>query len=238
MIELLAANEKDRAVWKTIVDMSDWFPGPWTLIGARMVQLHAMSAGRVVPRVSLDADALADVRAMPGATAKLSATLIKHDFDLGETSAFGLAHRFVRGGVSIDVLAPDGLNAMRSRLTVGKLHTVQVPGGTQALNRTRVQDVRIGRRRGGIPVPSLLGAILLKARAVAVDDVPESQRIDLALLLSLVGDVAPLQEELRRTEKSWLRRRGEMGNASTACWRFFSRDEAQRGVATFRQLTA
>jgi len=237
VIELLAANEKDRAVWETIVDLNDWFHAPWTLIGARMVQLHAMSARRVMPRVSLDTDALADVRAMPGATAKLSANLIKHDFELGDASAFGLAHRFVRDGVSIDVLAPDGLNTVHSRLTVGKLHTVQVPGGTQALNRTRVQDVRIGRRRGGIPVPSLLGAILLKARAVAVDDVPENQRIDLALLLSLVEDVAPLQEELRRTEKSWLRRREEMGSASSACWRFFSRDEAQRGVATFRQLT-
>lgn len=220
------------------MDITDWFPAPWTLIGARMVQLHAMSTGRAVPRVSLDADALADVRAMPGATAKLSATLIKHDFELGEASAFGLAHRFVREGVSIDVLAPDGLNKVSSRLTVGKLHTVEVPGGTQALNRTELREVRLGRRRGVIPVPSLLGAILLKARAVAVDDVPENQRIDLALLLSLVGDVAPLHEELRPTEKSWLRRRGEMGDVGTACWRLLSPDDAQRGVATFRQLTA
>ena len=44
---------------ETIIDISDWFPAPWTLIGARMVQLHAMSGGREVPRVSLDADALA-----------------------------------------------------------------------------------------------------------------------------------------------------------------------------------
>lgn len=101
------------------MDMTHWFPAPWTLIGARMVQLHAMSVGRAVPRLSLDADALADVRAMPGATAKLSATLIKQGFKLGEPSAFGLAHRFVRDGVSIDVLAPDGLNTVRSRLTVG-----------------------------------------------------------------------------------------------------------------------
>lgn len=238
MIELVPTNEKDRLVWETIVDINDWFPGSWTLIGARMVQLHAMSAGRGVPRVSLDADALADVRAMPGATTKLSATLIKHGFELGEMSRFGLAHRFVRDGVSVDVLAPDGLNTESARLTVGKLHTVQVPGGTQALHRTEIQGVRIGRRRGGIPVPNLLGAILLKVRAVAVDDAPESQRIDLAVLLSLVGDVEEIQQELRTSEKSWLRRRREMGDANTACWRFLSPDEAQRGVATFRQLTA
>lgn len=238
MIELIAANKKDLAVWETILEISEWFPAPWTLIGARMVQLHAMAVGREVPRASLDADALADVRAMPGATARLSASLIQHGFVLGEMSTFGLAHTFVRDGVSIDVLAPDGLRGENARLTVGKLHTVQVPGGTQGLRRTVVQDVRIGRRRGRIPVPNLLGAILLKTRAVAVDDVPDNQRIDLALLLSLVGDVEPIQAELRPAEKSWLRRRGEMSDANTACWRFLRPDDAQRGLATFRQLTA
>jgi hypothetical protein len=238
VIELVAANKKDLAVWETILEISEWFPASWTLIGARMVQLHAMAAGREVPRVSLDADALADVRAMPGATSRLSASLIEHGFVLGEMSTFGLAHRFVRDGVSIDVLAPDGLRGEHARLTVGKLHTVQVPGGTQGLRRTVVQDVRIGRRRGRIPVPNLLGAILLKARAVAVDDVPDNQRIDLALLLSLVGDVEQIQAELWPTEKSWLRRRGEMSDANTACWRFLRPDDAQRGLATFRQLTA
>ena len=153
-------------------------------------------------------------------------------------STFGLAHRFVRDDVSIDVLAPDGLNRVSSRLTVGKLHTVEVPGGTQALHRTRIEDVSIGRRRGGIPIPSLLGAILLKARAVNVDDVPDNQRIDLAVLLSLVGDVEPIQREMRTSERSWLRERKEMGDPRTACWRLFSPDQAQRGIATFRQLTA
>ena len=46
MIELRAANKKDLAVWETILEISEWFPTPWTLIGARMVQLHAMAAGR------------------------------------------------------------------------------------------------------------------------------------------------------------------------------------------------
>ena len=66
MIELVTTNGQDRAVWETIMDINEWFRAPWTLIGPRMVQLHAMSVGREVPRLSLDADALADVRAMPG----------------------------------------------------------------------------------------------------------------------------------------------------------------------------
>ncbi|MEO8633414.1 MAG: hypothetical protein ABI466_08630 [Chloroflexota bacterium] len=237
MIDLVAANAKDRVVWETITEMSDWFAAPWTLIGARMVQLHAMAAGRSVPRLSLDADALADVRALPGATEELSATLIERGFELGETSTFGLSHRFVRGGVSVDVLGPDGLNRVGSRRTVGKLHTVEVPGGTQALRRTQVQEVRIGKRRGRIPVPDLLGAILLRLAQSRSMTCPKTNGSISQSFLSLVGDVGLIRKDLRTTEKSWLRRRAEMGDPATGCWAYLSSDDAQRGVATFRQLT-
>lgn len=58
-----------------------------------------------------------------------------------------------------------------------------VPGGTQALRRTELVEVAIGAHRGQIPRPSLLGALIIKARAVEVDDVPENQREDVAFLL-------------------------------------------------------
>ena len=40
--------------------------------------------------------------------------------------------------------------------------TVEVPGGSQALQRTEMVEVRVGRISGMIPVPNLLGAILVK----------------------------------------------------------------------------
>ena len=73
---------------------------------------------------------------------------------------------------------------------------------------------------------------------MAVDDVPENQRLDLALLLSLVGAIEQIRQDLQPSEKTWLRRRAEMGDANTACWRFLPPDDAQRGVATYRQLIA
>ena len=58
----------------------------------------------------------------------------------------------------------------------------------QALERTELVSVEFGTSRGLVPRPSLLGAIVAKAVAVDVDDLPDAQRLDLALLLSLVDD--------------------------------------------------
>src|SRR5204863_439110 len=94
------------------------------------------------------------------------------------------------------------------RITVPPAHTVQVPGGTQALRRTELVSVRLGRRRGTLPRPNLLGAILVKTRAVDIDDVPENQRLDLALLLSFVDDADDRANRLGRHE-SHRDKRGE-----------------------------
>lgn len=60
-----------------------------------------------------------------------------------------------------------------------------------------------------VPRPSLLGAILIKARAVATErkEKLESDRQDLILLLSLVEDPRSLAatEGLKGTERKWLR---------------------------------
>lgn len=93
--------------------------------------------------------------------------------------------------------------------TLGKYTTFQVPGGSQALSRTEVVRVSLD---GNPPVelrhPSLLGAILIKARAVAARrDRFDSDRKDLVRLLSFVHDPRALagEERLRTTEKRSLR---------------------------------
>src|SRR5205814_7329496 len=64
----------------------------------------------------------------------------------------------------------------------------QADGACQRASRTPAGDA---------PRPNLLGAILVKTRAVDIDDVPENQRLDLALLLSFVDDADALAAELR-----------------------------------------
>jgi hypothetical protein len=207
----------------------------WTLIGARMVELHAAEHEQVVSRVSFDADALADSRDRLG-TQRVSRALRRMGYELDEPSTLGLGHVFRRDPVEIDVLAPDGLNSRARRITIPPAHTVEVPGGTQALRRTELVAVRIGRRRGRIPRPDLLGAILVKARAVSVDDAPDAQRADLALLLSLVEEPDALAGDLVGRERSWLRRRAEMDEASAPWWQALGQDARQRGLAAFRAL--
>jgi hypothetical protein len=53
--------------------------------------------------------------------------------------------------------------------------------------------------------PTLLGAILIKARSLMVHRDPDAQREDLLRLLALVDDPRALAPELLKTERKWLR---------------------------------
>lgn len=237
MIRLEAEDPRDVELWFALMELSER-SGAWTLIGARMVELLAAENATRMTRLSLDADALADARVRPNAVRGLSQILVESGFELQEPTYFGEGHVFRRGDVEIDVLAPEGLGARSevARTTVPPAHTVEVPGGTQALRRTESVDVEVNGRRGRIRRPNLLGAILIKARAVDVDDVPDDQRSDLALLLSLVEDPESLAHELRTTERGWLKNRVEMNDLAAACWRGLPTPAGQRGLAALRIL--
>jgi hypothetical protein len=112
--------------------------------------------------------------------------------------------------------------------------TISVPGGSQALERTEVVQVRLGARAGAVRRPDLLGATLVKARAVDVDDAPESQRRDVAFLLSLCADPAPLDAAIRSSERGWLRRRRELLDRDHPAWRGVQ--DAQSGRDTLAIL--
>jgi hypothetical protein len=237
VIELETTSDDEIALWHALLDLTDR-ADHWTLIGARMVELHAAEARRTILRASLDADVLADARARPNAVRQIAQILADEDFALKEPSYMGVGHAFVKGAVEIDLLAPEhlGPRSKAARTTIGGAHTVEVPGGRQALARTEFVEVRIGGREGRLPRPDLLGAILLKSRAVGVDDVPENQRSDLALLLSLVPDPEMLAHELQGGERQWLARRREMDEPTASAWRGLAADQVQRGLAALRQL--
>lgn len=61
--------------------------------------------------------------------------------------------------------------------------------------------VLVGLRR-----PTLLGAILIKARSLLEHHDTEAQREDLLRLLSLVPDPRAMAAKLKRTERGWLRK--------------------------------
>lgn len=201
-----------------------------------MALLHAMERGAPLPRVSTDLDVLVNPRVLSGGVGAFVKSIELRGFTLVGVSPEGIAHRYRREDVSIDVLAPEGLGRRTNTSTTGTGRTVQVPGGSQALSRTELLPVEFGDRRGFVPRPNLLGAIICKASAVGVDDVPANQRTDLGLLLSLVDDPVAMSGQLSKSDRRRLRQRAEMADPHETAWSRLDARAAERGRAAYRLL--
>lgn len=219
-IEIRSSDDPELGLWRATAELAAALPqGSWTLIGAQMVFLIAYEHDLPLGRTSGDVDVMMDVRALTGATRQASTTLGRLGYELDPPSPDGRAHRFRRSDAIVDVLAPDGAGPRASLVTIPPGRTIAVPGGSQALARSRYVQVRIEGRDVAIPCPSVLGAILIKSRAVDVADDPDKHRRDLALLLAAVSDPRSLRDELRPTERGWLRRRSELLDPRHPAWR-------------------
>lgn len=206
MIVLNPRDAVEEEIWSLLLELSDLLPVRWTLIGAQMVALHAYENRQTPGRLSLDVDVLVDMRAAPDGLRAVSRALTETGFDVGMVTPDGRGHRFTRGRMVIDVLAPDHVGQHADLTTVPPARTISVPGGRQALGRTELLDVELHGRQGRIPRPDLLGAIIIKGRAVEVDDAPEDQVADLDLLLRMVPDPRALAESATPGERTRLRR--------------------------------
>lgn len=169
-----------------------------------MVQLHAYEHGASA-RPTEDIDVLGNSRRR--VTERLAEVLDR----LGEMVAPpvtepSLGYRFEIGGQTVELLGPEGLG--KPPRTLGVYETIEVPGGSQALRRTQKVSISVaGAPAAEVRRPTLLGAILLKARALdRVQAKLAEHRQDLIQLLTLVHDPRALAqtEDLRRTERQWL----------------------------------
>ncbi len=235
-VELPSEPAGAAALWELLVDLADEMPVPWMLIGAQMVALHALRWQSEPPRPSRDGDILVDIRQRPGGTRVLSEHLVAKGFELETPSWEGVGLEFRRNDVAIDVLAPDNVGDRADLRTLPPARTVSVPGGTQAIRRADIVEVRLGDRTAAIPVPSLLGALILKVKAITVDDVPEAQRTDVAILLSLEADWEVFAGELTAAERTLLRRYSEFADPENAVYEAVSR--ARDAAAAYRQLVS
>ena len=132
-----------------------------------MVQLHAFEHASDT-RLTRDIDVLGDARRRPSMTQRIAETLqgLGAEMRMPPATNEDLGYQFDLNGQLVEVLGSEGLRS--DPKTIGNYSTIQIPGGTQALKRTEVVMVSIdGGAPVAVPRPSLLGAILIKARAVA-----------------------------------------------------------------------
>ena len=228
-IQIQPRDSSELVLWRATAELADALPqGSWTLVGAQMVFLLAYEHDLPIGRTSGDVDLMMDVRALSRATHEASLVLEGLGYELEPPTPDGRGHRFRRGDALVDILAPDGIGARASLITIPPARTITVAGGSQALNRSRDVPVALDGNEFVLPCPSLLGGILIKTRAVDVADDPDKHRRDLALLLSAVDDPRSLRDGLRGTERRWLRRRGELLDPSHPAWRTTPRAEEAR----------
>jgi hypothetical protein len=205
-VQIDPPSAEARRLWLKVIDLAETF-GPdedWALVGGLMVQLHAYKHA-ATSRPTDDIDILSDTRKK--ATKRIARILNRlGDMATPPVTAPRLGYQWTVDGQLVELLAPDGLKA--DPRTVGKHETIRVDGGTQALQRSELVWVSVSGA-DAVPVrsPSLLGAILIKARALGVVRDKESEhREDLAQLLTFVGDPRAMAREMQDSERKWLRR--------------------------------
>lgn len=239
VIELPPLAAPVDQLWHLLLDLAEQLTVPWTLIGGQMVLLHAIEHGQVPPQISQDGDVLADIRADSRALTQVVAQLEASAFDLAGISADGLAHRYTRPAeprdVVVDVLAPDGLGERTDLTTSPPGRTLEVPGGTQALSRTELVTVVHEGRRGEVPRPSLVAAIVAKAAAVELAD-PVRHYRDLALLCALVVDPFDMQEQLIRKGRQRLRKAKRLSDDAHPAWALVPAQIRAQGQIAFGVL--
>jgi hypothetical protein len=245
VIQIVTPSEEARRLWEMATRLARELGKEtrWAVIGGLMVQLHAFEH-QSDSRLTDDIDLLGDSRQRPSMTRRIAKLLQSGGATMRTPprSDSNLGYRFEADGAIVEVLGPDGVKTEPK--TIGKHTTFEVPGGTQALNRSEVVMVSV---EGGPAVamrrPSLLGAILIKARAVAKQrkDKFDSDRQDLTLLLSLVDDPRMLaaKGELGKSERAWLRDiEAKIDFRDSALSELFPPETLTRAAQAYRLLIA
>jgi len=199
----------EHAAWNLVLDLADARLPRWVLAGGLMVHLHHYEAGATPRRVTTDVDAVVDVSIRSRHATEVFARRLQDDLGLRPLapSTDGIGHRFTRDdGVAVDVLAADFGARSRPHRTIAPARTVEVPGGRALLASAETVHVTHGDRTASIERPSLIAAIVGKARAFT--DIgsptgdPERHVRDAAALLTIVD---PDVSEVGRGERRRLR---------------------------------
>lgn len=174
--------EAQADAWHALMKVYEVMPSGWTLAGGQLVHLHCAERGIAPGRVTIDEDAVVDVRTVANGLLTFTSALAELGF-APEISGDGLQHRWVRDPAQIDVLIPRGTgDRTESRPGVGGAPTISTPGAQQALDRSETVTVLVNGVEGQVNRPRLLGALILKAAAHTVGANVGRHRLDFVTL--------------------------------------------------------
>ncbi len=213
-LTMLAGPEAE--MWQELLLLSERYRTSWCVVGAQMVTLHTSVHGVARPLRTRDVDVLVDVRAI--STREVSEFFADRGFDLAGLSRDGVGHRFTRHPIVVDVLSIDNVGERADLTTLPPAHTIEVPGGRQAIEHLDEVSVSIEAASGTIPIPDWVGALVLKSRAAISIKAHRAKHLqDVALLLCLPVDLGSLAASLNRNERRYINRATEMLDESI--WR-------------------
>ena len=217
-IAIVPIDDAEERLWLVTHEIADLLVGlPWVLIGGQMVALLEREHGGRTGRATRDVDALMDVRALTGATKEAARRLESAGF-AAELTNDGLSYRFARGADIVDILAPENLGHRADLTTSPPGTTLETVGGTQALQRRRDVRVRVLDDVFSLPVPTLAGALVIKARAASSSSNAKHLR-DLARLLVLVSSIEEMRTQLTAKERGYLRAHQQLLDPANEAWR-------------------
>jgi len=161
-----------------------------------MVQAHALAAQVETTRVTLDVDAAVRVEAGVFSYSEAVAALAQLGYTLDESQQH--AYRFTRDGDIIDLMVPDhGRPPPRH----ARRAVMQVEAGNQAMGRLHTMQFNHDGAEFDVPVPSLHGALVLKAAAHKVDQRDRDRHLlDAITLMACINDVEPIVSGLRGSD--------------------------------------
>lgn len=231
-------TDEELEAWNSILDLYEAIPSGWVLVGGQMVHLHHWQRQVQPPRVTTDADLLMDIRINRDSLRKVSAYLQDQGFEEAGRSPENIGHRWIRSGVKIDLLIPEGLGERSSSVTtVTGARTVQVPGGSQEIIRAQSISVQLPDRIGHVIRPSLLGALVGKAAALEISSDPRRERhlTDFASLAKLIPDPLGMRSLVSKKDRRRVSRMVWSLDQTPHIWGDDSTGLAARGtaVATF-----
>lgn len=253
IVDLGPVKPSAYEAWIVLFELAGDHPDGWAVVGGQMVHLHAAEHGAAgVVRPTDDVDVIVNIRARQNGTEALASWLVAHGFQFAGANADSVGHRYTRtadpgpGEVLFDILAPDGVGERANLKTSPPARTVQVPGGTQALQRAGVVEVNVQSMPTGesaigrVRRPSLLGAIVGKAAAttIAVRNNSDRDWQDAAMLLALIPDPFALAGDVTPGDRRRLRKLSPLQNPVHTGWALLDDDHYRRGTAALEILTA